>query len=146
MSVFGRSQSGVTFNWQGEKKILALLKRLPAKDVKAAARVGCREAAKIFTEAAKKTAPEDTGHLKRHIKTRAMKRKGRAGRKGVGMESRLEFGSFYGAFQEWGWKTRGGRKIEGQLFMTEAFIMNHDRARRRAFVTIRRELERRALR
>lgn len=120
--------NNLTIDLRGEKGLLKALAELKTTGQKSAVKKAMRKAAKPIQKAAQQLAPKRTGQLRRSIKVRAMRR------------SRVRFGvrvvtspgknlftgkTFYGAFQEFGWKTgkRGSEKrrpVEGKHFLEEA--------------------------
>lgn len=84
---------------------------LPKKTVAASLRKGIRAGQKIITATAKGMAPRKTGALSAAIKTRAIKRsRNYVGLKTTVGESWFQGEQFYGAFQEFGWKS-GNRRM-----------------------------------
>jgi len=130
----------------GEKRLIRLLERSAPKAAKKAIRKGSRDGSKIITRAAKANAPEKSGRLGRAIKTRAAKRR----RGFIGTVTRIGAGAFldetfYGGFQEWGWKTgkRGSenrRQIPGKHFLEEAAKQKGPQAGHKAVSTTKRVL------
>jgi HK97 gp10 family phage protein len=114
---------------EGADDILKALKQLEPKFAKKAVRKAMRVGLKPILTTARANAPVKSGKIKKAIKIRAAKRKrNRVGvRIKIGEENFVGKG-FYGAFQEFGWKT-GSRKsppdqrtqIEGKHFMENAF-------------------------
>lgn len=112
-----------------QMKLNALDKKVRLKVVSKALRAG----AKVIQQRAKANAPVRTGILKRAITVRASKyigkRKKQRGE--VAINAQIGAGNFkgktfYGAFQEFGWKSgwrgqkRGRKQIEGKHFMQRA--------------------------
>lgn len=94
----------------GDKQLLRMLNQLKTKDSKKIVRTAARRAAKLIVPAAKRYAPVNTGELRRAIKVRALPRS----RKRIGVRvmignENFQGKTFYGSFQEWGWKS-GSRK------------------------------------
>lgn len=117
---------GVTIQVRGATAIIRALARLEKREAKKIIRRALRMVAKKITERAKMLAPVDTGRLKRAIRTRAGKRSRRyiAVVSTIG-EGQFQGETFYGGFQEWGWKTgkRGSdnrRDVPGKHFMQGA--------------------------
>jgi hypothetical protein len=118
----------------GDKKLNRLLKDLAGKDGKAAVRKAARPALKPVLNAAKQFSPEDEGTLVRSLKIRALKRS----RRHFGAQAQTKDGNFkgktfYGGFQEWGWKqgkrgSAGRKEIQGFHFMLRAAIETRARA------------------
>lgn len=118
----------VIIDLQGEKGLIKALSELKKTGQKSAVTRAMRKAAKPIQKAAQQQAPKRTGQLRKSIKVRSMRR------------SRVRFGirvvtspgknlftgkTFYGAFQEFGWKTgkRGSsnrRPVEGKHFLETA--------------------------
>ena len=138
---------------EGAKEIEKALKQLTKAQGRAAIRKGCRAGAKITQRAAKQIAPRKTGLLAKSIKVRAIKRS--RTKVGVmvttGSSSNLFTGkTFYGAFQEWGWKVgkRPGkgspdarRKVQGKFFLKKAANSTSGEVGRVASETMRTEIE-----
>ncbi len=107
----------------GDKKVNRMLKKLPSKQQKAAFRKAARPAIKpVMTEARSNIKKDsDTGKLAKTVKVRALKRS--RSRIGVRVTTRAEDvdGTFYGAFQEYGWKAgKAKRQIKGTENITKA--------------------------
>lgn len=152
---------GISIELIGARELDRILRRIAAKDAKAALRKGSRAGAKIITAKAKTLAPVRKegkgGTLRRAIRTRSAKRS----RRYVGAVSTIGKGffkseTFYGAFIEFGrhlGKRRGGKRTRGQTgggrrfiegihFMERAAKEAGPRAGRIAVATTKRELER----
>lgn len=78
-------------------------------------------------------APKMTGLLKRQIKSRQLK-----SRKSIAFEVYIAWkgivyfaDGFYPAFQEYGWETPGGGRVEGKRYMKEAYDANRVASRNR---------------
>jgi HK97 gp10 family phage protein len=113
----------------GDRVLAAKLHRLTDAEAKKAILGACRESIKVIQAEARTLAPSKTGAMRRSIKVRSIARS----RKRVGVRvttsaSDNMYGgkTFYGAFQEFGWKT-GSRKgtanrkqIPGKNFMKQA--------------------------
>ncbi len=118
----------------GDKKLNRMLKRLAEKDGKAAARKAARPALRPTLASAKQNAPEETGALVGSLKIRALKRsRTRVGAQVQTADGAFKGKTFYGGFQEWGWKTgkRGAkrrRQVLGFRFMLKAAIETRHRA------------------
>lgn len=113
---------------EGAKQIERRLKTLPAKVAGKITRQALRAGAKVIQAQAVSDAPRQTGLLARSIKVRAAKRK--RGRIGILVQTAGGFfkgRTYYGAFQEFGWRVgprRLGnkrRQVPGKHFMREAF-------------------------
>jgi HK97 gp10 family phage protein len=106
----GYTNQGFEIKIQGLEQLRKKLDVLGKTGVKRAMRPALRAGQKVITKAAQAAAPVRTGLVQRNIKTRAIRRS----RKHFGMRTVLGEGfykgkTFYGAFQEFGWKT-GSRK------------------------------------
>lgn len=106
----GYTNQGFDIKIQGLEQLRKKLDMLGKAGVKRAMRPALRAGQKAMTQATQAAAPVRTGLVQRNIKTRAMRRS----RKHFGMRTVLGEGfykgkTFYGAFQEFGWKT-GPRK------------------------------------
>lgn len=102
----------------GDAELRAKLSALTDAEARKAVLGATREAAKVIQAEAKRTAPKRTGALRRSIKVRAIKRS----RKRIGMrvttsklDSVYQGKTFYGAFQEYGWKTGARRNTQDAL-------------------------------
>lgn len=107
------------FTIKGDKELIRKLDKLAKKDIKKAIRKGSRAGAKVVQREAKSIAPKDSGQLAKSIKVRSLKRS----RSTIGTTASNAFRGteqFYGAFQEYGYTSRGGNKIEGKGFMKQA--------------------------
>lgn len=58
----------------GDKQLIKKLERLAAKDIAKAVRTGSRSGIKLIQKETKKTAPKDSGNLRKKIKVRSLKR------------------------------------------------------------------------
>ena len=137
----------VTAILTGSESLNRKLKVLTSKQAKEAIRKAARPALQGTLSLARSLAPKDTGRMARSIKIRAISRS----RSRVGMRVTLSKSgdysgkAFYGAFQNYGWKTGSRsqttgrtttrRKVEGSKFMnraaeqtrTSAIRIYHDR-------------------
>ena len=106
---------------KGDKLLIKKFKRLPRKEGLKGIRKGTRIGQKMIHKQAKANAPVDTGQTKRGIKVRALKRSTvRVGhRTQVGIEA-FQGDTFYAKFQEYGWRSTGGKQIAGKHFLEEA--------------------------
>lgn len=102
----------VTVILTGSDAINRKLAMLTTQQAKEAIRKAARPALQPTLALARSLAPKNKGRLARSIKIRSIRRS----RKGVGMrvttskwDNQFTGKTFYGAFQEWGWKT-GARK------------------------------------
>ena len=96
---------------QGARRLDRKLRMLPTRLAKKGIRQGLRAGAKIVHAQAVANAPVDTELLKKSLKVRAIKR--RRGSIGVAVQTKdgnFKGETFYGAFQELGWK-HGSRKL-----------------------------------
>lgn len=112
----------------GDKALNRKLQRLAGPVAKKIVRQAARIAVKPVLSAARNTVPVRSGKLRRAIKIRALPRS----RTRVGVRVTLgdqEFTgeTFYGGFQEWGWKTgkrnsttAARRQIPGRHFLLRA--------------------------
>jgi HK97 gp10 family phage protein len=142
----------VRFEVRGAKELKRKLDELADKEVKKIVRQAMRAGAKVILPKAKAYAPVGaTGNLRRAIKVRAAKRS----RKYIGVNVTLGEGffigdAFYGAFQEFGWKT-GKRKsakrrqVGGKHFMQRAAEQSGKAAGDAVISTIWNKLRARAL-
>jgi len=106
-------------------------------------RKAMRESLKPVQQACKQNAPVDKGDLRKAIKIKAMKKS----RKGFGVKVEIGEGdfkgdTFYGAFQEYGWKTgkRGSEnrhEIKGKGFMRKSFDETKESAKEDALNKIK---------
>lgn len=123
--------SGLTFSLTGDAELDRKFRSLPLRVEKKVLREGLREGAKVVQEAAKRAAPRLTGLMKSAIRVRAAKRSRR--NKNL-VTIRVVLGqdffkgeTFYGAFQEFGWKAGPRKKgsarpqIEGKHFIEDAY-------------------------
>ena len=107
----------------GDKELSRALHALPITVAKSVLRPALRAGAKESLGAIKRRAPRDTGALARSLKVRAAQRSRTHFGAGVRIgEGYFKGDTFYGAFQELGWKTgkRGSgnrRQIPGRRFM-----------------------------
>lgn len=124
------------------KRLQRKLDRLSGAEAKKSLRKGTREASKVIQRTAKSLAPRRTGRLRGAIRVRALRRsrKKRVGSQVLVGEGFFRGATFYGAFQEFGWKTRQGRTqgtrrtIPGKHFMEQAAKRKKDAALRRFLV------------
>ena len=129
----------------GDKKLNRKLKRLAGPDARKVIRQASRVAIKPVRSAAKSQAPHDSGALRRAIRIRAIKRsRSKVGTRITIGEKDFTGSTFYGGFQEWGWKTgkRGSQNrthIEGKRFLKQAA----DSKRAMAIAIYRREIAKR---
>jgi len=149
---------GVTIQVVGDKELIAKLDRLEKRDARRVLRRAHRAAAKQILPKARGLAPvlrRQKGRVQRHapgllrraIRVRAAKRS----RKFIGAVVTIGKGffkgeTFYGGFQEWGWRTRRGRTIAGKLFMEEAAKRAGPGAAQRAIQMIKQGIEQAATR
>lgn len=128
---------------KGSRAIERAFRELPRKIATKLVRRSLREGAKIVQAQAKADAPVDTGLLEKSIKVVS----GRSRKKGVFLmgvligSGNFKGETFYGAFQEFGWKTgkRGSvhrRKIPGKRFLKRAMRGMRDEAQRVILETI----------
>jgi len=115
---------------QGTRELAAVLRSIPENEARRAIRRGTRAGQKIIARAAARLAPKRTGALALSIRVRAMKRRrSRVGTVVVTGKSLFEGETYYGGFQEFGWKTgrrrvasrtTSRRTIQGKHFMEGA--------------------------
>jgi HK97 gp10 family phage protein len=128
----GGRTSGAFFNREEEKEVEELLREFGVAIAKKPIRRALRESQKLITTEAKARAPVGaTGDLKRAIKTRALKGRGRAGRKQIATatslgQQHLGGTTYYGAFVELGTK-----RMVGRGFLKAAFDSKEDEAVRK---------------
>lgn len=140
-----------TIRLEGAKEIEAKLHRLPPVVERKLARQSLRAGAKIVQAQAKADAPRKTGFLASQIKVRAAQR--RRGRIGVVVQTAKGFfkgDSFYGAFQEMGFRI-GPRRlgdarrfVDGKHFMQRAFDSTKQRAADTVLESLKLGIEREA--
>lgn len=122
----------VTVVLTGDKKVNRMLREISGTQGKSVIRKAARAGIKVVLPAAKRYAPSRTGLLRRNIKVRTLRRsRTRVGaRITIGAES-FQGKTFYGAFQEWGWRVgkRQGLtkaalatrpKVPGKFFLKRA--------------------------
>lgn len=116
-----------TIKITGARAIQRALDELPKRLAKKVIRQALRAGAKVIQPAAKAEAPEKTGQTRRAIKVRAGKsRKKNVISLGVIIgKGSYQGETFYGAFQNFGWKTgkRGSSnrtQVPGKHFMEKA--------------------------
>ncbi len=118
----------------GDKQLNRLLRDLAGKDGKAAVRKAARPALRPTLAEAKRIAPRDTGELEESLKIRALKRsRSRVGARVQTAKGSFQGQTFYGGFQEWGWKTgrrgSGNRThVPGEHFLKRAAEATRHRA------------------
>lgn len=165
------SENTIVLDLSGDVELVKTLSNLPQRVYDNIVKTSFRGPAKRIVEAARRTAPKDTGLLKREIKVRTMrKRKGVVGViAGTGPGG---FGgkAFYGHFQEKGWVTgkrtaedrqiqmkggirepkKGQRRIPGKFFIKRAFDANKNitqqEMKREVYAAIEKELAKEAKR
>lgn len=108
----------------GTTELKVKLDKLANKTLKQAIRKTAKENCKVVQEEAKNTTPQDTGLLARSIKVRTIPRSrvyvGSRVTIRIAGETKTNMG--YGAFQEYGFTTKNGRKIEGKHFLKNAAL------------------------
>ena len=119
---------GIKFAVTGDIALNKALKALGSKLALKLERKALRQVAKPVLADAKANAPVgETGDLKRALKLRAMRRsRTRIGMQIVTSKGWFQGDTFYGAFQEFGWKTgkRGSdnrKQIPPKLYVTKAY-------------------------
>jgi hypothetical protein len=115
----------------GVKELDRKLRRIDAKLGKKIVTQGSRRALKPVQLAARRFVPVDTGELRKGIKVKALRRSRKRFGSRVTSAGRNVEDLYYGGFQEWGWTTKSGRHVFGQLFMTNAA-----RTKKRSAITI----------
>ncbi len=110
----------VEFKVKGLEETLRRMKQLPVKVAKKVIRQSLRDGAKKVLPAVQALAPVKSGTLKKSLKVRARlgRKRGRTKPGRVQIQVGMQAGdykgeSFYGSFQELGWKT-GSRKLGDQ--------------------------------
>ena len=121
----------VTVVITGDKAVNRMLEQLAGAQQKKVVRKAARESIKTLLPTVRRNAPEDTGALRRSFVVRAIERSRKrigariTNRKGHLFKSK----TFYGGFQEWGWRVgkrrkKGEvddrRKIPGKFFLKKA--------------------------
>lgn len=110
----------------GDKEVNRMLHQLAGKEQKAVVRKAARTSIKTLLPTVRRNAPKDTGALRRSFTVRALTRSAKQFGARITTRGGLFQGkTFYGGFQEWGWKlgkrgTDGRRKIPGKFFMKRA--------------------------
>jgi HK97 gp10 family phage protein len=113
---------------KGGEELTAALKQLEPRFAKKIVRQAIRTGLKPLLFSAKSHAPSATGAMRAAIKIKAIKRvRNRFGLQVVIGEGNFVGKTFYGAFQEFGWKTgkresdpANRKQIEGKHFMQKA--------------------------
>lgn len=134
----------ITVVLTGSEQLNRKLLELTSSQAKAAIRKAARPALKPTLAAARANVARRTGRLARSIKIRALGRsRNRVGMRVTTSSSDNAFSgkTFYGAFQEWGWKT-GARKSRVSSVAKRTTIQAKAEARRSAKVRpqIRRQI------
>lgn len=123
------AQAGAQFEKRQAKELEKLLKNFGAAVAKRPVRRALREGQKVITAEAKVRAPKDEGDLKKAIKTRALKGRGRAGRQQIATATTVAEQHmperYYASFVE-----LGARGVAGQEFFRKAFDVKEDEAAR----------------
>ena len=132
------ARTGAFFTKEQDKELERLLKQFGPAVAKRPLARSLREAQKIITTEAKATAPRGkTGQLKKAIKTRALPKRGRAGRKSVAFATTVSEKHmperYYASFIELGAK---GRNIEPREFFRQAFDRKENEAARKFISTL----------
>lgn len=106
----------------GDKELISKLDNLGKKELGKVVRQATRKSSKIVQTETKNLVPVESGDLKKAIKVRSMKRKkGYQGSRTTCLfAGKQKSNMFYGSFQEYGFTTVNGRKIEGKHFMKQA--------------------------
>jgi len=118
------AQIKVQVSLAGDVETLELLRTLPAKLVKGALRKSLRESAKTVLRGAKFRAPRKSGLLIKTLKVRAFKRTRKAV---VGFTVGTAAGdykgqTFYGGFQEYGWRPTGRHRQSGAIRTAQKWL------------------------
>ena len=133
----GSNKFGAYFTREDDKELESLLKNFGAAVAKKPIRTALRAGQKLITDEAKARAPTDTGNMKAAIATRALKSKGRAGRKQIAFATTISETAMkklvsknnaktggndsirnYFAQQEFGWKAgpkKGFARFQGPM-------------------------------
>lgn len=141
----------ITAHISGIDAIERAFRRLPARLAKKVIRQGLRAGAKVVQGEAKADAPVDTGKTRKAIKVRS----GKSRKKNVITmaviigQGDYQGETFYGSFQEFGWKTgkRGSkdrRQIPGKHFLKKALAAKSAAARETAAAVIDSGIQREA--
>jgi HK97 gp10 family phage protein len=120
----------------GSGVIAEHLRGLSSNETKIVIQNACKEALKPAQQTARAMAPRRTGRLRQSIRIRVLKRsRKRVGARITTNQSDNQFTgkTFYGAFQEFGWKTgkRGSpnrRPVAARKFMKNAIAAHRDQA------------------
>lgn len=112
---------------RGDKQVIRRLKQFTPNLQRKILRTASRAAAKPVLSAARANAPLRTGRLKSSLKVRAIpKSRVRVGIRVATGAGWFKGKEFYGAFQEFGWKTGSRnsdnrRQVEGRHYVEEAY-------------------------
>lgn len=126
---------GVTLSIRGDKAVQRRLMALPRNLRKRALQQAARNAMKPVLAAARSNAPKgETGNLRKAVKSKVLRRnrKGLVGQVVSISDKWFQGDQFYGAFQEFGWKTgkrqsknpeyeANRRQIPGKHFVEQAY-------------------------
>lgn len=132
------AKPGVTFRLTGNRRLDRLFQTLPVKVQKKVLRKPLREAAKVIQKQAKRNAPKDTGLLRRSLRVRAGRRSRRFKNTVrivvITGEGFFKGETFYGAFQEFGWKlgkrgTPNRRQMPALHYIERAYKAKESEAR-----------------
>lgn len=111
----------VKFKLEGAKALQDNLAELARRTQKQLTRKALREGAAVIRTEARNNTPVETGQLKKSVKTRAGKTRKDSVSVLVSTSKKAFAGDeYYGAFQEFGWTARDGRKVEGKHFLERA--------------------------
>lgn len=106
----------------GDKKLEAVLTRLPNNVQRNMARRAMRKALTMFKKEAKQVAPVKSGRLKRSLITKVkMKATGEMTGKVQAIYGRNKRAAPYAHLVEWGYTHISGRRVAGLYFMTRTF-------------------------
>jgi HK97 gp10 family phage protein len=119
----------MSFEVKGDKELIAKLKALGGTEAKKACKRATRSGAKIILQAARSTAPERSGALRRSMKLRQRTKKNT-------VTTAVTAKIYYGAFQEFGTK-----KMKGQHFIEDATDRTADAALSQTLDELKSEIE-----
>ena len=109
----------------GDKKLEAVLTRLPNNVQRNMARRAMRKALTMLKKEAKQLAPVKSGQLKKSLMTKVkMKATGEMTGKVFAKGGRVKRSAPHAHLVEWGYTHKSGRRVAGRYFMTRAFEKN----------------------
>jgi HK97 gp10 family phage protein len=145
---------GITLSVRGDKAIMRRLKELPRNLRKRALQTAARTAMKPVLAAARSGLPTASGALRKAIKSKSWpkNRKGLVGQRVVISDRWFVGDEFYGAFQEFGWKTgkrqsskdkqvKERKQILGKHFIEAAFQTKGETAMRTFLTEVPKAIE-----